>query len=106
VLELDELPSEAIASVGSSEVSEVAVMRDGERVLFDADALVTDFPPCPSHELAVQAGAKVRHEARGYVVLADADGRIAPGVLGVGEMVGTAPTLEAVRAEAERVAGA
>lgn len=106
VLEIDELPCEAIASVGSSEVSEVAVMRDGERVLFDADALVTDFPPCPSHELAVQAGAKVRHEAHGYVVLADTDGRIAPGVLGVGEMVGTAVTLEAVRAEAERVAGA
>ena len=48
----------------------------------------------------------MRHEAHGYVVLADSDGRIAPGVLGVGEMVGTAPTLEAVRAEAARVVGA
>jgi len=102
VLELDDAPEEAL---GASEVTGVSVLSNGERVLYDADALVVDAAPCPSHELAVQAGARVRHEPRGYVVLADDGGRIAEGVLGVGEMVGTALTLDAVLAEAARLAG-
>lgn len=100
VLEFTRLPTEAL---GSSEVTGIAFSEGGERVLYDVDAVVLDLPSCPSHELAVQAGAQVRHEARGYVVVADAQGRIAPGVLGVGEMVGTPLELSAILSEAERI---
>jgi sarcosine oxidase, subunit alpha len=100
VLEFTSLPSEALGNVN---VTGVAFSEAGERVLYDVDALVLDLPPCPSHELAVQVGARVRHEPRGYVVVADERGSIAEGVLGVGEMVGTALDLQAVLAEAERI---
>ena len=100
VLEFTTIPSEAL---GSSEVIGVAFTEAGERVLYDVDALVVDVAPCPSHELAVQAGARVRHEPRGYVVVANEGGAIAPGVLGVGEMVGTPLELDAILSEAERL---
>lgn len=99
---LDELPEEVL---GTSEVTGASVLANGERVIYDVDAIVLDLPPCPSHELAVQAGASVRHELRGYVVCAGPDGRIADGVVAVGEMVGTPLVPEAILAEAERVAG-
>ncbi len=102
VLEFTSLPSEAL---GNADVTGVAFSEAGERVLYDVDAVVLDLPPCPSHELAVQVGARVRHEPRGYVVVSDERGSIADGVLGVGEMVGTALSLHAILAEAERVSG-
>lgn len=100
IVELDDVPAEAI---GNTDVTGVALLTNGERVIYDADALVMDLAPCPSHELAVQAGASVVHERRGYVVKKDARGFVAEGVLGVGEMVGTPLELEALLAEAAHV---
>ncbi len=91
---------------GTTQVEGAAFVEAGEPVIYDLDALVLDLPSAPAHELAVQAGARVRHELRGYVVVADERGGVAPGVLGVGELVGTELTPEAILAEAARVAGA
>ena len=91
---------------GSTQVEGAAFDEAGEQVIYDLDAVVVDLPPAPAHELAVQAGARVRHEARGYVVLVDGLGFIAPGVVGVGELVGTPLEPGAIRAEAARVASA
>lgn len=103
VFETSSVPSEVL---GSTVVEGAAFLEGGERVIYDLDAVVLDLPSCPSHELAVQAGATVRQEKRGYVVVPDARGRLGERVVGVGELVGTEHTLEAIRAEAERVASA
>jgi sarcosine oxidase, subunit alpha len=91
---------------GGTVVEGASFSQGGEAVIYDLDAVVLDLPSAPSYELAVQAGARVRHEPRGYVVVADRHGVIAPhGVRGVGELVGTPLDLESVLAEASRVAG-
>lgn len=59
----------------------------------DCDAVVFDGAPAPSFELAVQAGAGVRHDESGYSVLTDDHGRVigAPGVLyAIGEVTSAA----------------
>lgn len=50
-----------------------ALLDDGRNV--DCDAVVFDGAPAPSFELAVQAGAAVRHGEAGYAVLTDDGGR-------------------------------
>jgi sarcosine oxidase subunit alpha len=71
---------------GSSQVKKVRVATaEGEKT-FKAGALLVDAPRSPAYELCAQAGAKLRHEPRGYV----AEGpRIRPGVYAVGEVIGT-----------------
>ncbi|HRG96868.1 MAG TPA: FAD-dependent oxidoreductase [Polyangiaceae bacterium] len=91
---------------GGTVVEGATFSLGGEEVIYDLDAVVLDLPSSPTYELAVQAGARVRHEPRGYVVVADRQGVIAPGgVRGVGELVGTPLEPERVLTEASRVAG-
>lgn len=69
-----------------------AVLRGarGASSRVEADAVVVDAPLAPSYELAAQAGAVVRFEAaRGYVPVADAEGRVAPGVWIAGSVAGS-----------------
>lgn len=102
-----ELVHGAIVRVrGSTRAKGVVVeTKDGERS-FDADAVLVDAPRSPAYELSEQAGAKLAHEPRGYVVQADAGGRVAPGVLVAGELRGVPLDAGAIEADAERVAAA
>jgi thioredoxin reductase len=82
---------------GSSRVKRVAF---GKREL-EASALLVDAPRAPAYELAEQAGARLDHAPRGYVVSAER-GKIRDGVYAVGELVGTPLDADAiVRAVAE-----
>jgi sarcosine oxidase, subunit alpha len=69
---------------GSGRVKEAVF---GERRL-PCDALLLDAPRAPAYELCAQAGARIAHETRGFVVDAPG-GRIRDGVYAVGEVVGT-----------------
>ena len=73
---------------GSSRVRGVTFAgQEGERRL-DCDTLVIDAPRAPAYEVCAQAGARLEHEAHGFVVKAPG-GRIRDGVFAVGEVVGT-----------------
>lgn len=63
----------AVTSVRGLSRVRSAVINDKN---VDCDAVVFDGPPAPSFELAVQAGAAVRHREAGYAVLTDDDGRV------------------------------
>lgn len=91
---------------GSSHAKGV-VVRDaaGKEHEHAADAVLVDAPRSPAYELAEQAGARLTHEARGYVVTTDA-GRIAASIFAVGEMTGTPFEASAITADAARVAAA
>jgi sarcosine oxidase subunit alpha len=95
---------EPIAVRGSSRAKAV-VVRDpgGKETEYAADLVLVDAPRSPAYELAEQAGARLVHEARGFVVQAE-DGRVAPGVYSVGELTGTPFSAEAIADEALRVA--
>jgi len=81
----------------------------------EVDALVVEAPGAPSFELAEQAGVGVIFDAArgGYLPVTDSNGRALarPGasdqptfVWCAGEMSGTGPSLEAIKAHAEAVA--
>lgn len=73
---------------GGARAAEVTVdTADGER-RFACDAVVIDAPLAPAYELCAQAGARLEHENRGYVVKTGSGGEIRPGVYAVGEAVG------------------
>lgn len=82
---------------GSARVKRVAF---GKKELA-ASALLVDAPRAPAYELAEQAGAKLDHEPRGYVVRTD-NGKIRDGVYAVGELVGTALDPDAIARAIER----
>jgi sarcosine oxidase, subunit alpha len=89
---------------GTSEVTSAVVLsEDGKRERLDVDAVIVDAVPAPAYELAIQSGARTRHEACGFVVETE-NGRIANGVYAIGEMVGTALDPAALAREAEAVA--
>jgi sarcosine oxidase, subunit alpha len=91
-----------VRASGSRRVREVTVAtRQGER-RFPCDALLIDAPRAPAYEVCAQAGAKLAHEARGFVVKAPG-GKIRDGVFAVGEVVGTPLEPEAVAREATAV---
>lgn len=69
---------------GSGRVKGVAF---GERRV-RCDTLLLDLPRAPAYELCAQAGARLSHEERGYMVHAPG-GRVREGVFAVGEVVGT-----------------
>lgn len=69
---------------GSSRVKRVVF---GKKELA-ASALLVDAPRAPAYELAEQAGAKLEHAPRGFVVRTEG-GKIRDGVYAVGELVGT-----------------
>jgi sarcosine oxidase subunit alpha len=89
---------------GRARVKEVTMASPGggERHL-KCDALVVDAPRAPAYELCAQAGAKLTHQTRGFVVDAPG-GRIRDGVFVVGEAVGTPLEPLAIAHEAAAVA--
>jgi sarcosine oxidase subunit alpha len=74
---------------GSSRVKKVAF---GKKEIA-ATALLVDAPRAPAYELAEQAGAKLEHEPRGYVVR---EPKIRDGVFAVGELTGATLTAKEI----------
>ena len=97
--------SDFVGVRGSSKVRAVVVKEGGSEREIAAAALLTDEPRAPAYELCLQAGARVEHEPRGFVVHTD-DGRIRDHFWAVGEVVGTPFVAEAILADGERVARA
>ena len=89
---------------GSSRAKAVVVRgADGKEKEHQADVVVIDAPRSPAYELAEQAGARLEHEPRGFVVRTEG-GRIDRGRYAVGELTGTPLDAVAIDAEAARVA--
>jgi sarcosine oxidase subunit alpha len=89
---------------GSGRVKEVTVVdAEGERRI-RCDALLVDAPRAPAYELCAQAGAELGHEPRGFVVRVPKGGQIRPGVLAVGEVVGTPLEVAQVVEESRQLA--
>jgi sarcosine oxidase subunit alpha len=97
---------EPVKVSGSSRAKSV-VVRDvsGKENEHAADTVLIDAPRSPAYELAEQAGAKLVHEPRGYVVRAE-NGKIAPDVYAVGELTGAPFEAAAIEADAARVVAA
>lgn len=88
---------------GSSRVRSVVVTEAGRDREMVADALLVDMPRAPAYELCVQAGARLHHEPRGFVVRTDR-GRVGENIWATGEVVGTELHPSAILEEATRVA--
>jgi sarcosine oxidase subunit alpha len=76
---------------GSARVKEATIVTaQGERTLV-CDALLVDAPRSPAYELCAQAGARLTHEERGFLVdrPTGGGGKIRDGVFAVGEAAGT-----------------
>lgn len=103
-LEVTVAEGEPSRVVGTSAVRG-AVIRNaaGQEKEIACDILAVDAPTAPAYELCEQAGAKLRHEARGYVTQT-ADGRVRDRVWALGEACGTAFTADALLAEARALA--
>ncbi len=78
-----------VAVEGSARVKGVRVLLEGVERHFKTDALVIDAPRAPAYELCEQAGARLRHEPRGFVPVTER-GKIREGVFALGEAVGSA----------------
>jgi len=89
---------------GSGRVREATVVDAHGAKRIPCDALLVDAPRAPAYELCVQAGAELAHEPRGFVVRVGAGGRIRPGILATGEVVGTPLEAGRVLEEARRLA--
>jgi sarcosine oxidase subunit alpha len=89
---------------GSGAVRAVIVKEEGREREIAAEALLTDEPRAPAYELCLQAGARVQHEPRGFVVRVGDDGRIRDRFWAVGEVVGTPFKPSAILENGERVA--
>ena len=88
---------------GIARIKEVAIAEGETERVVSADLLLVDAARSPAYELAEQAGAKLRHEPRGFVV--ESDGGHVRGPFWVaGEAGGGHFRAEALRAEAERLA--
>ena len=97
--------AEPIAVKGTSAVKGLVVKDGAAERTVACDVVAIDAPPSPAFELCVQAGAKVAHEPRGWVVETDG-GRLRDGFFAAGEVTGVPPDEAALRADAERVARA
>jgi sarcosine oxidase, subunit alpha len=86
---------------GGGRIREVTVAGAEEQRLV-CDALVIDAPGAPAYELCAQAGARLLHEPRGFVVVAP-DGRIRDGVYALGEVTGAALHPEVIARDAARI---
>lgn len=95
---------EPLAIRGSSKVKGVRVRsakgKDGD---LDADAVLIDAARSPAFELPEQAGAKVVHAPRGFVVKTERGGRISPGLWAAGEVTGVPFDAAAIVANARDV---
>jgi sarcosine oxidase, subunit alpha len=98
-------PGDVLDVRGTAGVRTITV-REGERLVSHRVAVVAlALPGAPSFELPAQAGARVRFDpALGYVALADARGRAAPGVWLAGECAGAPFDPDALADEGARVA--
>jgi sarcosine oxidase subunit alpha len=82
---------EPLSIRGSSKVKGIRVRSGGKKDGdLDADVVLIDAARSPAFELPEQAGARVAHERRGFVVKTDAGGMIAPGFWASGEVTGLA----------------
>ena len=80
---------EPLAIRGSSKVKGVRVRsRSGKDGDVDADVVLIDAPRSPAFELPEQAGARIEHQPRGFVVRTDPGGVVAPGFWAAGEVAG------------------
>jgi len=94
---------EPIAVKGSSRVKGVRVKTPSEgEIDLDADAVLVDAPRSPAYELAAQAGAKVAHEPRGFVVQTD-NGKIADRIFAAGEVAGVPFDVTAFEDDAKKI---
>jgi len=87
---------------GGARIKEVTVAGDGGERRLACDTLVLDTPRAPAYELCAQAGARLLHEIRGFVVTAPG-GRIRDGVFAVGEVTGSPLVPDVVARDAARV---
>lgn len=85
---------------GRTRAVEVAVDTANGQRRIACDAVLLDAPIAPAYELCAQAGARLEHEHRGYLVRTGLCGEIRPGVYAVGEAVGTPLEPGALGAEA------
>lgn len=103
-VEVSLVRGEPVVARGGNRVTSVVVKtKEGDREVV-TDALVLDAPRSPAYELALQAGAEVTHEARGFVVETE-DGRIRPGLYAVGELAGVALDADAIAKNTALVSG-
>jgi sarcosine oxidase subunit alpha len=92
---------------GTAVVRGITLRAGVEIATHGAAVVALALPGAPSFELPAQAGAAVRFDpAVGYVVVADAQGRVAEGAWAVGECTGAPFDPDALRAAGERVAAA
>lgn len=84
---------------GTSRVKSVTLASGATH---QCDAVLIDAPRAPSYELCEQLGAKVAHEPRGFVVVAE-NGRIREGVWAVGEVTNVPLSFAAIEADADKV---
>jgi thioredoxin reductase len=105
-IDVELIVGEPVLVRGTSRVKSVVVKRGrGKDAAVRADIVAIDAPSAPAYELCEQAGAKLVHAPRGYVVKTD-NGKIRDGVWAVGEACGT-PLDPATRArEADALARA
>jgi sarcosine oxidase subunit alpha len=89
---------------GAARIKEVTLAGAGrgEEQRLACDTLVIDAPRAPAYELCAQAGARLRHESRGFVVVTE-DGRIRDGVFALGEVTGAPLVPDVVARDAARV---
>ncbi len=82
-----------------------AVIRDsaGHEKEIACDILAVDAPTAPAYELCEQAGARLQHEARGYVAQTE-EGRVREGVWALGEACGAQFSADVLLAEARVIA--
>jgi sarcosine oxidase subunit alpha len=91
---------------GTSRVKSVVVKRPrGKDADVRADIVAIDAPTAPAYELCEQAGAKLAHAPRGYVVKTEG-GKIRDGVWALGEACGTPLDPERIATEVASVARA
>jgi sarcosine oxidase subunit alpha len=96
---------EVVRVRGSSKVRAV-VVKEGKRERdIAADALLVDMPSAPAYELCEQAGARLSHQPRGFVVQTDG-GRIAERVWALGEVTGAKLAPRSILDDATQVADA
>jgi sarcosine oxidase subunit alpha len=89
------LAVEEVASIEGGSAVRGVVTSAGTRI--EAEAVLTDLPPAPAFELAVQAGAATRRGPAGFAVDVDASGRAAPGVWAIGGCTGASSTTTSAR---------
>lgn len=74
---------------GRPGLSSVKIAAAGTQRRLRVDALLVDGPAPPAFELGVQAGGATRFDpTRGYLLEADADGRVTPRVFAAGSAIG------------------